>query len=81
MCQIKVFSAPFAKESDRDNCILLVLSSSTPQIRVQKQNRKKEKEKKSFRDLSDLPIQYERIVMVRHNLTDKALSLSNFHIL
>jgi len=81
MCQIKVFSAPFAKESDRDNCILLVLSSSTPQIRVQKQNRKKEKEKKSFRDLSDLPIQYESIVMVRHNLTDKALSLSNFHIL
>jgi len=46
VCQIKVFSAPFAKESDRDNCILLVLSSSTPQIRVQKQNRKKEKEKK-----------------------------------
>jgi len=80
MCQIKVFSAPFAKESDRDNCILLVLSSSTPQIRSDFRNRKR-KEKTSLRDLSDLPIQYERIVMVRHNLTDKALSLSNFHIL
>jgi len=82
MCQIKVFSAPFAKESDRDNCILLVLSSFTPQITSdQNSETEKRKEKTSLRDLSDLPIQYERIVMEHHNQTDKASSLSKFCIL
>jgi len=53
-----------------------------PHLKSESRNKtEKRKRKKSFRDLSDLPIQYERIVMVRHNLTDKALSLSNFHIL
>jgi len=70
------------KESDRDNCILLVLSSFTPQITSdQNSETEKRKEKTSLRGLSDLTIQYERKVMVRRNQIDKALSLSKFRIL
>uniref|UniRef100_K3Y0L0 Uncharacterized protein n=1 Tax=Setaria italica TaxID=4555 RepID=K3Y0L0_SETIT len=73
MCQIKVLSAPLGRSQTGITVFYLCYHHPNQQINGIKSA--------SSWTISDLPIQYERTIMVNLNNQDWALSPSKFHII